>query len=204
MGDNGSQPSLKVMARRFALLDRDGTIIADRHYLADPDGVELLPGAAAGLRHLHQLGLGLAVVTNQSGVGRGLFSMAQVAKVNQRMGELLAAQGVQLDGIYVCPHAPEAGCGCRKPQPGLALAASRQLGFSPQEALVVGDRAADVELGRQLGATTFLVGARVGGQETEGANPDYTVENLMDVAAIAASLPVMAIGAEAAVLGKGG
>ena len=99
-------PEEKAAPRRFVLLDRDGTIIADRHYLSDPAGVALLPGAAAGLRQLRQLGLGLAVITNQSGVGRGYFTAEQVDQVHRRMARLLEDEKVFLDGIYFCPHAP--------------------------------------------------------------------------------------------------
>jgi histidinol-phosphate phosphatase family protein len=183
---------LSPASRPFALLDRDGTLIADRHYLADPEGVELLPGAAEGLRQLRLLGLGLVVVTNQSGVGRGFFTSTQVERVNQRMCALLAAAGVHLDGIFVCPHAPEAGCNCRKPQPGLALAASRALGFSLGEAMVIGDRATDIELGRRIGAVTFLLGKSVGGRGQGEAEPDYQVESLVEVAAVLGSPQRMA------------
>ena len=143
--------------RRFVLLDRDGTLIVERHYLSDPDQVELIPGAAAGLRRLRERGLGLAVVTNQSGIGRGFFDAARLAEIHQRLIEMLRAERVELDGIYFCPHHPDEACGCRKPQPALALRAAAELGFDATRAFVVGDMASDVALGRALGATTLLV-----------------------------------------------
>jgi histidinol-phosphate phosphatase family protein len=144
---------------RFAVfLDHDGTVMADRHFLADPAGVELLPGAAAGLRRMRDLGAALVVVTNQSGVGRGYFDLGAVERVNDRLRELLAAEGIELDGIYVCPHGPDEGCACRKPEPGLFLQARDELGLDLGASFVVGDREVDVEAGRRLGATPIRIG----------------------------------------------
>ncbi len=168
--------------KRFALLDRDGTIMVDRHYLADPAGVELLPGAIEGLRRLRALGLGLAIITNQSGLARGLMTSEQARAVQQRLRELLAAGGVTLDGIYVCPHAPEDQCACRKPAVGLVKQAAAELGFDPAAAFVIGDKASDIGLARNLGAVGILV--RTGeGLETEksgACEPDAVVGNLAE------------------------
>lgn len=164
--------------RRFVLLDRDGTVIVDRDYLADPAGVELLPGAAEGLKRLRDLGLGLVIVSNQSGVGRGYFGIGDVERVNRRLAELLAARGVRLDGIYTCPHAPADGCRCRKPKPGLVDQAARQLGFDPESAFVIGDQPADMALGRAIGAVTLCIG----GNHTGPA--DHTVADLIEAASL--------------------
>ncbi|MUM76213.1 HAD-IIIA family hydrolase [Pseudodesulfovibrio sp. F-1] len=172
------------------LLDRDGTIIFDRHYLNDPAGVELLPGAVQGLRRMSALGLRLAVLTNQSGVGRGYYDEASVHACNLRMAELLSACGVELDGVFYCPHAPEAGCLCRKPAPGLVEQAVAVLGFDPRRAVVIGDKEADMLLGRAVGATTILV--RTGkGTEHEARcrhSADHVVDDLEAAAAIVESL----------------
>lgn len=168
------------MAKRFVLLDRDGTVIVDRHYLGDPDGVELLPGAAEGLVALRRAGWGLAVVTNQSAVGRGMFPAAAVAVVNRRMEELLLEQGARLDGIYACLHAPADGCRCRKPLPGLVEEASKELGFTPSESVVVGDRASDLGLARAVAARAVLVSSGVG-KPTGTVRPDLVVSDLMDL-----------------------
>ncbi len=166
---------------RAALLDRDGTVIADRGYLADPAGVKILPGAAKGLARMRSFGLGLAIVTNQSGIGRGYFDPAQLRAVNLRMEELLEAQGVELDGIYCCTCHPDRGCDCRKPKPGLVLRARAELGFDPTRSFVIGDKGSDIGLGRAVSARTFLVRSARDGEETqEGA--DYVVENLLDAA----------------------
>lgn len=166
------------------LLDRDGTIIADRHYLADPDQVELLPRAAEGLRRLRRAGCKLAVITNQSGVGRGLFSLETLQRIHGRMMELLLAEGVEIEGIFFCPHTPDDSCDCRKPQPGLIQQAAEALGFRPAECFVVGDKPCDVELGQAVGARTVLVrtgyGAAVDAEKS--CNPDYTVDDLCKAA----------------------
>lgn len=172
--------------RRFVLLDRDGTINVEREYLADPAQVALLPNAAAGLSRLRALGLGLAVVTNQAGVGRGYFTLADVAAVNRRLTDLLAAAGVVLDGLFVCPHAPDAGCACRKPAPGLVLEAARTLGFDPRQAFMVGDKAIDIATGKGVGATTILVRTGYGQAVAAagGAGADHVVDDLAAAAAI--------------------
>src|SRR3954468_11258906 len=103
----------------FVVLDRDGTIIVEEYYLSDPAKVVLCVNAAEGLKRMAQLGWGLVVISNQSGVGRGYYDEAAVALVNARMNELLANFGVKLDGIYYCPHKPEDDCACRKPKPAL-------------------------------------------------------------------------------------
>jgi D-glycero-D-manno-heptose 1,7-bisphosphate phosphatase len=141
-----------------AFLDRDGTIVVDKHYLADPDGLELLPNALEGLRELRDLGARLVVVTNQSGVGRGYFPAETVERMHERLRELLAGGGVELDGIYVCPHAPVDGCDCRKPGTALFERAAEDLGLDLGASFVLGDKDADVEAGRRIGATPILVG----------------------------------------------
>jgi len=170
--------------QRYTVLDRDGTIIVERNYLSDPDEVELLPGAAEGLRQLRALGLGLVVVTNQSAIGRGYFDEARLERIHQRLRERLAAEGVQLDGIYFCPHLPDDECGCRKPRTGLMERAARELGFDPAAAFVIGDKPCDVEMGRRVGATTFLVRTGYGAQH-EGATPaDYVVDGVAEAAQV--------------------
>lgn len=170
----------------IALLDRDGTIIEDRAYLADPDGVTLLPGAVEGLRQLREAGWCLVVITNQSGIGSGRITPAQLAAVNQRMVALLAVAGVTLDGIYACPHRPDEGCACRKPGTGLADQAAADLGLTLAHSIVVGDKAIDLALARRLGVPAFLV-TTGDGATTVAANSvtaDYVVDGLDAVARI--------------------
>jgi D-glycero-D-manno-heptose 1,7-bisphosphate phosphatase len=176
--------------RRYVILDRDGTIIIEKDHLSDPDAVELIRGAGAALRRLADLGLGLVVLTNQSGIGRGLFDLVRLDAIHARLEALLAAEGVRLAGIYFCPHHPEEGCACRKPRTGLLERAARELGFEPRRAFVVGDMASDVGLGSAVGATTLLVRTGHGAREAErgSACPDYVVGDLADAAALIENL----------------
>ena len=172
------------MHRPFALLDRDGTLIFERHYLADPDQVELLPGAVAGLKMLKDHGVGLILVTNQSGLGRGYFDLATLERIHARLSELLAAQEIVLDKIFFCPHKPEDGCDCRKPALGMFRQALEHCAFAAAESFVIGDRESDIELGQRAGATTFLVRTGYGGQieKEEACSPDFVVDDLIEAA----------------------
>ena len=174
---------------RAALLDRDGTINVEREYLSDPAGVELLPNAIAGLRRLRAQGFGLIVISNQAGVGRGYFTMADVNAVNARLAALLREAGVTLDGIYVCPHKPDDGCACRKPAPGLIQQAAREHGFDPRDCVMIGDKAIDIETGRQVGARTVLVRTGYGRAfEARGdVRADHVADDLLDAANILAA-----------------
>jgi D-glycero-D-manno-heptose 1,7-bisphosphate phosphatase len=167
-------------APRTVILDRDGTIVVDRDYLDDPAQLEFLPGALEGLRLLRARGYRLVVVTNQSGVGRGRFPLARVEEIHARLKQLLREGGAAIDAIYYCPHRPEEGCECRKPKTRLVLQAAAELGFEPAAAVVIGDKSSDIELGRNLGATTMLVSAT--GHPSDTAAPDYVVRDLLEAA----------------------
>jgi len=168
------------------MLDRDGTLIVERHYLSSPDQVELLPYAAEGLQRLRQLGLGLVVVTNQSGVARGYFTLERVREIHERMKELLTPHGVMLDGIYVCPHLPSDNCACRKPRTGLVNTAAGELGFDPSAGFVIGDKPCDIELGQALKAPTFLVRTGYGAkhEKARSTQADYVVDNIVEAAKV--------------------
>lgn len=147
------------MPRPAVLMDRDGTLIEERHYLHDPEEVALVEGAGPALRSLAAKGYALVVVTNQSGVARGFFDVAQVMEVHRRLEELLRAEEVRLDGLYLCPHHPDhdGPCACRKPAPGMGEQAARELGLDLARSWVIGDKASDVDFGRALGARSVLV-----------------------------------------------
>lgn len=172
------------MSKRFVLLDRDGTVIVDKHYLHDPDGVELLPGAAEGLKRMQGMGFGLVLLTNQSGVGRGYFSEEDMHACNQRVVDLLAEEGITVDAVYSCPHTPEDNCRCRKPEPGMMIQASAEMGFDPFEAFMIGDKSADVLLGKNTGAVSILVRTGKGAKEEAvcGEVADHVVDDLDDAA----------------------
>ena len=170
--------------RGFVALDRDGTVIEERPYLSDPDQVRLLPNAAAGLRALREADFKLALVTNQSGVGRGFFGLDTVARVNERVTALLAREGVTIDAVFVCPHRPDERCACRKPGTLMFDQALQRLGAPGHDSFVVGDKECDIGMGQRAGATTILV--RTGwGLETErdsAVRADHAADDLLAAA----------------------
>ncbi len=151
--------------KNYILLDRDGTIIADKHYLSDPAGVEILPNAEEGLKRMQDAGFGLIVVTNQSGIGRGYYSTHDMEAVNSKMEELLAPSGIKFTAIYHCPHTPEQDCNCRKPAPEMFDRAIEEFKLDPENCYVIGDKLCDIELGLAKGASTILVRTGKGAKE---------------------------------------
>ncbi len=133
------------------LLDRDGTVIEERHYLADPDGVQLIPGAGQALRALMDSGRRLFLVTNQSGIGRGYFSLAQYEAVQGRLLQLLSKEGVVVTATVMCPHGPDDGCVCRKPLPGLWEELLATHGLDPARTIMIGDKTADIRFAQSAG-----------------------------------------------------
>jgi D-glycero-D-manno-heptose 1,7-bisphosphate phosphatase len=152
-----------VTRRPAVFLDRDGTLIEDRHYLRDPDQVHLLPGAADAVRRLNAAGIPAVVVTNQSGIARGLLTEDQYAATARRLDELLAVTGARLDGHYHCPHLPDVTgpCDCRKPGPLLYERAARDLDLDLAASWWVGDRERDLDAADRFGgrAIQLLTGA---------------------------------------------
>ena len=175
-------------AGKVVILDRDGTIVRDCGYLSDPDGLEFLPGAANGLRSLHQQGSRLVVISNQSGVGRGLFPLERLHEMNARLEEMVQMIGARIERIYFCPHRPEENCRCRKPQTELLERAAMELGFDPTQSVVIGDKGSDVEFGRRAGALTLLIGNRSAPDQLPPVSPDYLVEDLCAAAAMLGEL----------------
>jgi D-glycero-D-manno-heptose 1,7-bisphosphate phosphatase len=192
--ESGGAPT--ASGPRVVLLDRDGTINVERHYLSEPDDVALLPGVADGLRQLRDLGLQLVVVTNQSAIARGYFDTTRLAAIHTRLQDLLAQSDVHLGGIYICPHRPEDGCPCRKPEPGLVMQAMAELHFDPRSAFIVGDKGSDIALGHRVGATTFLVTTGYGQEALADptVHPDFVVDSLAEAAEVIAHLLVKARG----------
>lgn len=138
-------------------LDRDGTIIKDVSYLSRPEQVELLDGAAEAIARINAALVPAVIVTNQSGIGRGYFSVADYERTEQRLDALLAERGARIDATYFCPHAPEEGCRCRKPGTLLFERAAEDLGIDLQHALFIGDRLRDIEPAISFGAKGVLV-----------------------------------------------
>ncbi|WP_090606011.1 D-glycero-alpha-D-manno-heptose-1,7-bisphosphate 7-phosphatase [Parapedobacter koreensis] len=150
--------------KKAIFLDKDGTLIRDVPYNADPSKMELLAGVADGLRQLSTLGYTFFVVTNQAGVAKGYFREEALAGVEDRLQQLLSDSGVTLAGFYYCPHHPEGAvqaytkrCHCRKPMPGLLLEAAVMYGISLGDSWMVGDILDDVEAGNRAGCKTVLI-----------------------------------------------
>ena len=167
-------------------LDRDGTINEDPGYLTHPSEVRLLPGVGEALRLLQEQGFCLVVVSNQSGVARGLLTEAMLEQIHVKLEALLHAEGVSLRGLYYCPHHPEGAppygqaCDCRKPKGGLVERAAREHGLDLSRSYVIGDQHIDIELARQMGMPAILVLTGQGRLNlTSGQiQPDYVAPDL--------------------------
>jgi histidinol-phosphate phosphatase family protein len=180
-----------AILRRAAFLDKDGTLVVDVPYNADPNKIVLMDGALDGLRALHEAGYLLIVVSNQSGVARGYFEEAALDAVEARLRALLDAAGIPLAGFYACPHHPDGlvtryavACECRKPAPGLLQRAADEHGIDLERSWLVGDILHDVEAGSRAGCRTILL---ANGHETEwdlrpGRHPDLLARDLTEAA----------------------
>lgn len=166
-------------------LDRDGTVNRDTGYVRTPEELELLPGAVEAVTRLNQAGARVVLLTNQSGIGRGLLTAEGLDAIHAKLRLLLEAGGARLDAIYYCPHHPDDGCRCRKPQPGLVERAIAELSLDPSGLVyVVGDQRRDVELAREIGARSVLVMTGPASLETmmalqaDGPLPDRVADGL--------------------------
>jgi D-glycero-D-manno-heptose 1,7-bisphosphate phosphatase len=155
---------------RGLFLDRDGTLIRDTGYPSDPAAVELLPGVVRALSSARARGYALVVVSNQSGVGRGIIAPDAAAAVQARVEELFAREGVIFDAVRFCFHHPDEGCACRKPEPGMLIDAAAALGLDLAMSVMVGDKPSDVQAGVRAGAR----GVRFGGAPDPRATATIT------------------------------
>ncbi len=138
-------------------LDRDGTINVDYGYLYKTEDLKLLPGAAEAMLRFQKRGYLLIVITNQSGVGRGFFTMDDVAVFNRALNDELGRYGVHIDDFFICPHAPGQGCVCRKPLPYMINEAVRKYDIDVMQSYMLGDKYSDVECGESAGVRSCLV-----------------------------------------------
>lgn len=185
-------------------MDRDGTICEEIGFLSDLSKLRLIEGSAEAIRMINATGMKVVVVTNQSGVGRGLFTEDFVDKVHEELRKMLEKEGAFLDGVYYCPHLPDAGCLCRKPESGMLQMASKDMDIDLKRSYMVGDKAIDIELAHKAGAKGVMVRTGYGEEELNkftvhpglapqsGAGsslpaesgitvtPDYLAENLLD------------------------
>jgi D-glycero-D-manno-heptose 1,7-bisphosphate phosphatase len=167
MGKKFRMGPWKMDVPRAVLFDRDGTLVRDVPYNGNPALVDPFPQAAAVLRKLRRHGIRTGVITNQSGVARGLLTTSQVTAVNSRIQHLLG----RFDVWEICPHGPGDGCACRKPQPGMIHSACARLGLQPAEVAVIGDIGADMAAAEAAGARAVLVPTPVTRPEETAAAP---------------------------------
>lgn len=151
---------------RAVFLDRDGVLIEDTGYPDDPDTISLLPGVGAGLRLLRKAGWRLIVVSNQSGIARGKFPLERLHAIHDRLRELLAQEGVELDALYFCPHHPQGiaepfnlNCDHRKPEPGMLCSAAAVFGLVLPDCWMVGDKESDIQAAHRAGCQAILLGS---------------------------------------------
>jgi len=173
--------------RPAAFLDRDGTIIVEREFLGDPDGVEIMPGVPEAIQLLNGWGYWVIGVSNQSGIARGYYGVHEVDAVNQRIIESLAKLGARLDRIYYCPHLPEISlargeplCGCRKPAPGMIDQARQDFPIDMTRSFVVGDQVCDVGLARSAGLPGLLVLTGFGENERQRLSAEHAPNIIVD------------------------
>ncbi len=144
-------------------LDRDGTIIEDKHYLSSPGDITFLPDALEAMQAMQAAGCRLFLVTNQSGIGRGYFYLEDYQRVHQALLEMLAEQGIYLTDTSFCPHAPGRGCSCRKPSTGMWEEIRSRHGTSANHSVMLGDKEEDISFGRNCGfAASILLGTGKG------------------------------------------
>lgn len=171
--------------------DRDGTLNTEVDYLSRPEQLELIPNAARAIREANKAGVRVFVITNQSGIARGLFTEADLHRIHHRFEFLLAAEGAKIDRIYYCPHHPEYGkapyrisCACRKPKTGMLLQAVSEFGIRLADSFVVGDKCIDIQTGNNAGCGTVLVQTGYGALELEeckrSAKIDYVAGDVYE------------------------
>lgn len=175
----GARGGMREGGPAAVLLDRDGTLVIDVPYNGDPTRVLPVPGARSALDRLRAAGIPLAVVSNQSGIARGCLTAGQVEAVNARVEELLGPLGPFL----YCPHGPEDGCACRKPAPGLLVAAAERLGVEPSACAVIGDIGADIQAALAVGARAVLVPTPATREEEVARAPEVAAD-LADAVAL--------------------
>lgn len=173
-------------------LDRDGTINVEVDFVRTPDQLQLIPGAAKAIRQLNEHGLTTCIISNQSGIARGLLSEDDLILIHDRLRQELAKEGARIDAIYYCPHHPTIGnapyvrvCECRKPGTAMLQWGEKEFNLNLARSFVVGDRLGDIGAGKAVGATTVLVRTGYGEQAVpdsvaDGVNPDFVAADVVE------------------------
>lgn len=193
------------MANKAVFMDRDNTLIEDPGYLSDAGAVKLLPGVELAMKSMAQAGYKLVVVTNQSGIARGLLTAEQLEKIHAELRRQLAEHGARYDALYYCPYHPEGSVeeyakdsDLRKPRPGMLRKAAKELDIDLAQSWMVGDSGRDIEAGQRAGCRTVRVRVRPGHhatpgeEEAEDVQADFTVRNLVDAARVILRSPAAA------------
>lgn len=169
------------MMVKAVFLDRDGVINEQVHYLSSPDDFRFLPRAVEALKKLSESEYKIVVISNQSGVARGLFTRETLEKITDKMLYGLEKEGVRVDGVFYCTHHPDEKCGCRKPETGLIDEASKELGIEADGSYFIGDMTTDIACGRNAGLKTILVETGNAGRDKRtDSKPDYKADDLYD------------------------
>lgn len=169
--------------KKVVFLDRDGTINVDSGFVCRRESWEWIPGSREGMKRLREAGFLLAVVTNQSGIGHGLYAEEDARKLHEYMEGELARAGIRLAAVFYCPHRRDGICGCRKPGTGMIEQAERQIGpIDYEQSWVIGDKIADMEMGQRKGMKTALIRSRYWQENDIGEQPDVVVGSLEEAA----------------------
>lgn len=171
--------------KKAVFLDRDGVILEDKHYLVDIKDLEFIPRAIEALKNIPEDYLKI-IVSNQSGVGRGYFTINQLHLFNDKLLSELKKHGVFINELYYCPHIPDENCECRKPKTGMFLKAKQQLGIDLSQSWMIGDKSSDIQAGKKISAKTIQVHTGYSGKEPGSSKiePDYYVESLFQAVEI--------------------
>lgn len=177
---------------KYIFLDRDGTILVDKHYLFKIEDLEFLPNAIEGLKKLQQAGCKFIIVTNQAGIAKGIYNEGQYFKFREEMHRRLKEKGIFIDAEYFCPHHVKGviekykiNCECRKPKPGLVKEVAAKFGINLSDSFFIGDKDCDIKLSKNCMGKIILIN---NGQYTITSNPDFTVRNLDEAADIILNL----------------
>jgi D-glycero-D-manno-heptose 1,7-bisphosphate phosphatase len=170
--------------KKVIFFDRDDTLIVDKVYLNDPEKIEYLPQVFEALLRLQSAGYEFVIVTNQSGVARGLVTIENINEIHRRMSEVFLKHGVKILAYYFAPYSVESNHPLRKPNPGMLLEAKKEHGVNFSASWMVGDRMTDVEAGHRAGTKTILLTGKVSPEQFEFAPPTACADNLMNVADI--------------------
>ena len=172
-----------MMNKAGVFLDRDGTINIEKEYLSDPKQLELYSKSAKAIKELNDAGIPVVVVTNQSGIGRGMFTIETLNNIHLKLAKMLKKEaGAVIDCVYFCPNTPKDKCACRKPQLGMIEKAGKELNIDTEHSYFVGDKVCDIKMGRKAGGKSVLVLTGYGKVEKKdiSCQPDYIAQDLME------------------------